>query len=160
LETEVVDFDPSELACQLTMMEMEIFKSIEIDDFAEKNVNTNPKVQRLFEFFNGITGWVCTELLSNTNLYSRTRLIERFVEISMILRDFNNFNGVAAITSALNSIPVRRLNSTFTRLSQKTKDSLTELLKLIDPSGNHQQLKKSAKRSKITYFTIYWFLAH
>ncbi|KAK4058071.1 hypothetical protein OIO90_000810 [Microbotryomycetes sp. JL221] len=74
--------------------------------------NANSCVSRSINFVNYLAEWVATMILIQPKSKSRTRMIEKMIQIATKLRQQENFNALLGILAGLNSQPIFRLNET------------------------------------------------
>ncbi|XP_051982647.1 rap guanine nucleotide exchange factor 2-like isoform X2 [Xyrauchen texanus] len=130
-----------EIANQLSARNYLLFSSIEPTDYIVDLFKLRPQEPptnlRNFEgLVNQETFWVATEVVVESNLAKRVKIIKHFIKIALHCRDCKNFNSMFAIISGFNLAPVSRLRSTWERLPGKYVKLLAELQDVFDPSRN------------------------
>lgn len=64
---------------------------------------------------------VASQIMSHTDVGSRSSSIEKWVAVADICRCLNNYNGVLEITSALNRSAIYRLKKTWAKISKQVR---------------------------------------
>ncbi|RWS09257.1 protein son of sevenless-like isoform X2 [Dinothrombium tinctorium] len=95
------------------------------------------------------------KILSTPNFEERVALVSRIVEIMQVLLDYNNFNGILEIISALNLSCVYRLEHTMSALSYKQKKIIDEMQELnSDHYRKYQERLRSINPPCVPFFGI------
>ena len=82
----VLDFDPLELARQLTIMESKLFCAIQSEeligqDFGKKSNSRMSNVRQMSTLSTRITGWIAEIILSEQDAKKRTGLVKYFIKL-------------------------------------------------------------------------------
>jgi hypothetical protein len=132
----LVEFDPVEVAQQLTLMENELFQAIQPWEFlnqgwlkADKE-ERSPNLLKMIRFSNTVSSWISTEILSEENIRKRVNLLDVAIGIAVAVRKLNNFNGLMEILAGLSNSGVGRLRKTWEMLGQLKKRRIVELEEL------------------------------
>ncbi|XP_051993337.1 rap guanine nucleotide exchange factor 2-like isoform X2 [Xyrauchen texanus] len=130
-----------EIANQLSARNYLLFSSIEPTDYIFDLFKLRPQeptsnLRKFEDRVNQETFWVATEVVRESNLAKRAKIIKHFIKIALHCRDCKNFNSMFAIISGFNLAPVSRLRSTWERLPGKYEKLLAELQDVFDPSRN------------------------
>uniref|UniRef100_A0A9J8BSG5 CRK SH3-binding GNRP n=1 Tax=Cyprinus carpio carpio TaxID=630221 RepID=A0A9J8BSG5_CYPCA len=129
------DFRSHEIADQLTLLDAELFYTIEIPEVLlwakEQNEEKSPNLTQFTEHFNNMSYWVRSLIIQQEKAQDREKLLLKFIKIMKHLRKLNNFNSYLAILSALDSAPIRRLE-----WQKQTSEGLEEYCTLIDSSSS------------------------
>ena len=90
--------------------------------------------------------WVVNEILHESNLVKRAKIIKLFIQIAHICKECKNFNSLLAILQGLDHLTVARLKDTWEKVPNKYKKILEDLRILLDTSKNmlkYRQVLKS-----------------
>ena len=154
----VVEIHPDDLAAQLTLIDLPIFKAITRDELT-KSLTTNnlkqrhnahpnvqfPNVQSLKRQFNQLTFWVAGQILALNLPRQRAELVSHLIKTAKRLYQLNNLHSSNAIVSALFSSPIHRLHKTWHHLGRKypkEKVQFEKLLQLFSDTNNYEALRK------------------
>ena len=140
------------MSAQLTLRDYCIFKSIESSEYIDyyfKKTNSKYGHSHLTQFSdlsNEEMFWVVNEILHESNLVKRAKIIKLFIQIAHICKECKNFNSLLAILQGLDHLTVARLKETWEKVPNKYKKILEDLRILLDTSKNmlkYRQVLKS-----------------
>uniref|UniRef100_A0A2K6PFF5 Ral-GDS-related protein-like n=1 Tax=Rhinopithecus roxellana TaxID=61622 RepID=A0A2K6PFF5_RHIRO len=137
---DITTFPPRLLAEQLTLMDAELFKKVELYEclgsiWGQRHQKGSelvaPTVCATIAHFNRLTNCVTTSCLRDDSMRARdrARVVEHWIKVARECLSLNNFSSVHAIVSALLSNPIHRLHKTWAGVSSKSTKCLEELCK-------------------------------
>ncbi len=125
-----LQLDPLEVSAQLTLKDYCIFKSVESTEFID-NLYKNKlskygyaQLQMFSDLSNEEMFWVVHEILHESSVVKRAKIIKHFIQIAKICKECKNFNSLLAIISGLDHLTVSRLKDTWDKVSPKYKKIL------------------------------------
>ncbi|KAL7929138.1 ras guanine nucleotide exchange factor domain-containing protein [Trichoderma chlorosporum] len=142
----ILDFDPLELARQLTIMQMNIFCSILPEEllasqWMKKGGVNAPNVKAMSSLSTDLSNMVAETILHHTELKKRAAVIKQWIKIAQQFLELHNYDGLMSIICTLNSSTITRLRKTWDTISQKRKDSLRHLQDIVEPAQNNKVLR-------------------
>ncbi|XP_070935977.1 ral-GDS-related protein-like isoform X1 [Macaca nemestrina] len=137
---DITTFPPRLLAEQLTLIDAELFKKVELYEcmgsiwsqrHQKGSEHVAPTVCATIAHFNRLTNCVTTSCLGDHSMRAqdRARVVEHWIKVARECLRLNNFSSVHAIVSALRSNPIHRLHKTWAGVSSKSTKYLKELCK-------------------------------
>jgi len=147
---ELLTYHPIEIARQLTLIEFQYYKAVkpsELVDLAwisQDKDKRSPNLLRMVRHTTNFTRYLEKTILETENAEERVAVIKRILEIMLVLQEHNNFNGVLAISSALNSSAVHRLVATKEKLESHLLKALEDATSLV---ADHYKLYLEKLRS-------------
>ena len=160
--TDLLSFDAKDIARAVTLQDFAIFCQISPVEYVEDlwglpHSSQNDSLQRFSETTNREMFWVATEILKESVLTNRIRLIKHFIKIAKYCRKARNYNTMFAITSGLSYGAVTRLQSTWERVGSKHIKAVEEMQQLMNPSRNmfnYRHLVAGARSPMIPFFPV------
>lgn len=140
-----IDVSPNDLANQLTLIDLPIFKSISSEEFITTKDQLRPNVVAMKRQFNQVTFWIVGQILRHESARYRAEMISFFIKTARHLFLLNNLHSSNAIVSALLSTPVYRLEKTWHIVRKKySKDIIhfDQLKQLYSDNNNYELLRK------------------
>ncbi|KAI9486063.1 MAG: ras guanine nucleotide exchange factor domain-containing protein [Benjaminiella poitrasii] len=147
----VNDFDPAELARQLTLMENNLFCRIRPNEMIgqefKKKVGTSQAVhvKAMIQRSTQITSWVSDTILRETDTKKRSQVLKYWIKVGDACLQLNNYNTLMAIRSALDSTSIARLKRTWDHLSVKYRTMWEPVYRATDSQRNFAEYRQRLK---------------
>lgn len=141
-----MDFDPVEIARQLTLKQMSVFCAIMPDEllgsqWMKKGGIDSPNVKAMSAFSTDLSNLVADTILQYSEVKKRAAVIKQWIKIAHQCLELNNYDGLMAIICSLNSSIISRLRRTWDIISPKRRDMLSTLQGIVEPSNNNKVLR-------------------
>jgi len=149
----VLDWDPLEIARQLTLVEFTIYKTIQANELLDLHwtkkdkAEKAPNILNMIHTSNRICRWVETEILCEKIVQKRATILGHFIRVAQACYKLNNYNAVMEMLSALGSSSIYRMKKTWALLPKKLTTTFDELKSLMSPDKSFKQYRSSLKQS-------------
>lgn len=142
----ILDFEPIEIARQLTIKQMNVFCSIQPDELLSSQWMKNggvaaPNVKAMSSLSTDLSNLVAYSVLQHNEMKKRAAVIKQWIKVAHQCLELHNYDGLMAIICSLNSSTIVRLRKTWDLISVKRKEMLATLQRLIEPSQNNKVLR-------------------
>ncbi len=142
----ILDFDPVELARQLTVKQMSIFCAIMPEEllgsqWMKKGGIEAPNVKAMSSLSTDLSNLVADTILHHSEIKKRAAVIKHWIKIAHHCLELHNYDGLMAIICSLNSSTITRLRKTWDAISPKRKELLRTLQEIVEPSQNNKVLR-------------------
>ena len=159
----ILDINPEELARQITLVEHQLFKEIQANEFLglawAKRREHAPNILRLINWSNRMIKWVATTIVTEADYRKRVSTLKLILDTAENLKKLNNFNGVMEIVSGLNSSACFRLRKTWGAIGKAYEQKFEDLKELVSRDSNfknfREYLKTKISPPSIPYMGVY-----
>ncbi|KAK3343588.1 ras guanine nucleotide exchange factor domain-containing protein [Lasiosphaeria hispida] len=142
----ILEFDPLEVARQLTIKQMALFCSIMPDEllgskWTKCGGTGAPNVKAMSAFTTGLSNLVADTILHFEEVKKRSLVIKHWIKIAHQCLALHNYDALMAITCALTDTSIKRLKITWDSVSAKRKEMLRSLQSIVEFNQNYKVLR-------------------
>lgn len=142
----VLDFDPLEIARQLTIKQMHIFCAIMPEEllgsqWMKKGGVGSPNVKAMTALSTDLSNLVADTILYYNEVKKRAAVIKQWIKVAHQCLELHNYDALMAIICSLNSSTITRLRKTWDVISPKRRELLKTLQAIVEPSQNNKVLR-------------------
>ncbi|KAH9812445.1 ras guanine nucleotide exchange factor domain-containing protein [Melampsora americana] len=151
-EIGIMEIDPSELARQITLLESKLYCGISAEeiigqDFSKK-CNNAPNVRAMSVMTTRATGWYTECILNEDDVRRRCQILKYCLKLGARFLELQNYNGLMAVMSALNSSTITRLKRTWEGVGTKSKTIYETLNRAVNHDRNYAEYRASLRKAK------------
>jgi hypothetical protein len=123
-----LELPAQQIAEQLSLIDFEIYKGIEVIELLNQSWNKNslkhraPNVIQMINRSTRMSHWVALMILSQDDLTIRAKMVEKIIDIAQALRNLNNFNTLMGFIAGLNMASIHRLKKTYKKVAPAKLD--------------------------------------
>ncbi|RXW21608.1 hypothetical protein EST38_g4250 [Candolleomyces aberdarensis] len=158
----LTDIEPLELARQLTIMESQLYQRIRpmecLQRAREQKTENMDNIAVVIQTSNKIADWVADLVLSKDDSKRRAAVVKHLISVADRCRTLNNFSSMIAITSGLNTPPIRRLKRTWEQVGQRYMAQFGACEMTIDSNKNftkYRQLMASVTPPCVPFIGVF-----
>lgn len=142
----ILDFDPLEIARQLTLKQMSIFCSILPEEllgsqWMKKGGVGSPNVKAMTALSTELSNLVADTILHYNEAKKRAAVIKQWIKIAHQCLELKNYDALMAIICSLNSSTITRLRKTWEVVNPKRREMLKHLQAIVEPAQNHKAMR-------------------
>lgn len=142
----LLDFDPLEIARQLTIKQMTVFCSIMPEEllgsqWMKKRGVGAPNVKAMSSFSTELSNLVADTILQYGEVKKRALMIKQWIKVANQCLELHNYDALMAIICSLNSSTITRLRRTWDVISPKRRQMLKHLQGIVEPNQNNKILR-------------------
>lgn len=143
----ILDFEPLEVARQLTIKEMNIFCAIMPEEllgseWTKRSGSNAVNVRAMSTLSTDLSNLVADTILQYDDAKKRAVIIKQWIKIAHKCLELNNYDSLMAIICSLNSSTIVRLKKTWDIVSVRRKDMLKALQAVVEPDKNYATLRR------------------
>ncbi|XP_075249097.1 uncharacterized protein LOC142341765 isoform X2 [Convolutriloba macropyga] len=141
--TSITEFQPEDVAKQITLRDAEAFRLLTSEDLYAyaKNKKGCAGVKACSNRFNQTMFWARAEILSSNDCKRRGYLLTFFIKVAKHLCALSNFQGFAAVVTALSSSTINRLKKSWEHVEKKDRAKFDKFVQWISPESNYSNLR-------------------
>ena len=131
----IFDFSDEEIARNLTLISYKMMSSIDVNELWNNNFSKEdkfskaPNVMKLIERFDKLMLFIIEDICSYETSKARAKLITKWANIAKRCKELHNYNDLLIINQCFNHYLLKKLISTWKKLSKSTLMLITELNK-------------------------------
>jgi son of sevenless-like protein len=117
---DVSSLNPREVAEQLTLMDLEVLRKLQPEEFfgnvpwtKPTKHEKSPNIIAAISHCNSVSFWAITEILSRKDVKARAEVVQWFMKVGKELYEMKSFNAFASIAHAVGHGAVDRLQQTW-----------------------------------------------
>jgi len=137
-----VDFEPMEVAQQLTLLMHTLFIRVPLSELLHMNFReqeTAPNFHWLKVVANRISFAFVSEILAQEDVTQRALVMERLIRIAELCLNMRNFDSLVTIVSVLGTSAIHRLRNSWTKVAKRIPGRWENMKEVAGVAGRNLQ---------------------